>query len=83
MGVDMMGTGDFLRLPEEALDQHVRLLKLIEAQAAWPPQVHSTIAAMVPKKLGGDRALGAPPQHCSHRGPLEGGPMRPLEWRAT
>ncbi|CAK0907408.1 unnamed protein product [Prorocentrum cordatum] len=51
-GVDTMGPGDLLRLPDGALDQYVRLLNFIETQAHWLPQAHLTIATMAPKQLG-------------------------------
>eukprot|EP00959_Pyramimonas_sp_CCMP1952_P471393 9498344-Pyramimonas_sp.AAC.1 len=57
-GVDTMGPGDLLRLPDGALDQYVRLLNFIETQAHWLPQAHLTIATMAPKQLGGERVLG-------------------------
>eukprot|EP00959_Pyramimonas_sp_CCMP1952_P309269 6472278-Pyramimonas_sp.AAC.1 len=60
-GDDMIGPRDMLRLPGEALQLYTDLLHIVETEGAWPPQVMATLAAMAPKKAGGDRVLGALP----------------------
>ncbi|CAK0897887.1 unnamed protein product, partial [Prorocentrum cordatum] len=60
-GVDAMGPIEVQRLPAEARQELLELVKHIERVAMWPHQLFMVIAAVAPKPKGGDRILGLLP----------------------
>eukprot|EP00959_Pyramimonas_sp_CCMP1952_P113984 2383521-Pyramimonas_sp.AAC.1 len=51
MGVDRVGSHDYDRLPDAAIDELGEILALCELHQVWPHQVLLTLGTLLPKKL--------------------------------
>eukprot|EP00959_Pyramimonas_sp_CCMP1952_P140774 2946262-Pyramimonas_sp.AAC.1 len=59
LGADRMTPIDVERPPDSAVLELAELLNLIECSLACPFQTQLVIGKLLPKKLGGDRVIGA------------------------